>query len=142
MLSDAAVRDYLERLVPLQEDWEETRDGLTEIKRDARSDGLNLDAINAVLLVLSKYPHDKGAHVLNEVIRYAEAYGTENLVSQSGNGSGSTSPPDSVPDADVSPPPKAEVPASTVPPALARLRLSTQVVAAMFVTFGLLWLLN
>ncbi len=144
MLSDAAVRDYLERLVPLQEVVDGTRDRLGEIKREARSDGLNLDAMNALLPVLSKYPHDKGANVLNELIQYAEAYGTEGLVAR-GDGEAHASSGG---------PAHAEVP--QVPPAAASaaveakprglgfrpLRLPAQLAASLCVTFGLLWLLN
>ena len=144
MLSDAAAREYLERMVPLQVAFTNNIDRLTEIKRDARSDGLNLDALNALLPVLSKYPHDKGASVLNDVIRYAEAFGAEPVVSQTVTPA--TAPSVPAADADVSPLPKAEAPASAAPrrrsSALAQLRLSTQVVAAMFLTFGLLWLLK
>lgn len=144
MLSDTTVRDYLERLVPLQEVAEETRDRLGEIKQEARSDGLNLDALNALLPVIGKYPHDKGARVLSEVIRYAEAFGAENLVSQADTGSHPPSIP--VSNADVSQPAKAEAHSAgglgRRSTAYARLRLSTQVVASVFVTIGLIWLLN
>ena len=144
MFSDAMVRDYLVHIVPLQEDLEETRDRLKEIKRDARSDGLNLDAINILVPVLGKYPHDKGAKVLNEVIRYAEAYGTEGLVAR---GDGEAHPSSSaearaglpqVPEAATPPP------ADVKPRGLGSrpLRLSTQIAASLCVTFGLLWLLN
>ena len=144
MLSDSTVRDCLRRLVPLQEVAEETKDRLGEIKREARSDGLNLDALNALLPVIGKYPHDKGASVLNEVIRYAEAFGTEGLVAR-GNADAHASS-----NAEAS----AEVPqlpeATTPPPAgsgrrlvaFASLRLPTQVALAGFLTFGLIWLLN
>ena len=144
MLSDAEVRDRLEQLVQIQQLWEEPKGRLAEIKRFARSDGLNLDALNVLLPVLSKYPHDKGASVLNDVIRYAEVFGTENLVSQADTGSHPPSIP--VSNADVSQPASAEVRAPAVwepgSKASAPLRLSVQVVVAMSVSVGLLWLLN
>ncbi len=144
MLSDTAVRDLLERMVPLQGAYTDNLDRLNEIKADARSDGLNIEAINALLPILVRHPYDKGASVLNEVIRYAEAYGTKSLVSHAD--ASSHPPPDSVSNADVARLASAEVHAPAVwepgSKASAPLRLSVQVVAAMSVSVGLLWLLN
>lgn len=138
------VRDYLERMVPLETDAVETRDRLNEIKREARSDGLNLDALDALLRILGKCPHDKGSSVLNEVIRYAEAYGTKGLVASCDGG----------PQASTGGLAGAEVPqlprATTPPPADAsprglgsgRLPVWTQVAASLVVSIGLIWLLN
>ena len=144
MSPEAKVRDLFEQMVPLQEANTENARRLAEIRQEARSEGLNLDAVNALLPILVKFPHDKGAAVVNEIIRYAEAYGTENLVSQTVAPPPALSAPAT--DSDVSPPPKPEDQASARPrwrpAALAHLRLSTQVVAAVGVTVGLLWLLN
>lgn len=144
MSSNATVRDYLKRLVPLQGMAEDNRDRLNEIRREARADGLNFDAVNALLPLLTKYPHDKAAGVLNEVIRYAEAFGTEPLVSQADTSS--HPPPEPVPDAVDSQPTRGQVPPLGAVKHKSRLsgplRLSTQVVAAMSVSVGLLWLLN
>lgn len=139
MLSGAVMSEYLERLVPLQGAADDNRDRLNDIKQEARSDGLNIDAINALLPLLTKYPHDKAAGVLNEVIRYAEAFGTESLVSQ---GAMSSYPvPTGESDVDVSQPATAGA-LGRKSTAYAPLRLSVQVVAAMSVSVGLLWLLK
>ena len=143
-MSEATERDYLERLVPLQEILENTRDRQVEIKREARSDGLHLDALNALLPVLGKYPHDKGARVLSEVIRYAEAYGTEGLVA-SGHGEAQASAGGQAGAEVPQVPPAAAPPAAEARPRglrFGRLRVWTQVAASLGVTFGLLWLLN
>ena len=144
MSSNAMMRDYMERLVPLQEIAEENKNHLNEIKREARSDGLNLDALNALLPVIGKYPHDKGARVLSEVIRYAEAFGTEELVAR-GDGeahasSGGQARADlpQVPQAATSP--RAEAKPRGL--GFGALRLPAQVAASLCVTFGLIWLLN
>ena len=139
MGSDDITRAYLGRMAPLQEAYTENVNGLNEIKADARADGLNLDAVNALLPLLAKYPHDKGAMVINELIRYAEAYGTEGLVAR---GAGATQAPAPV-EAELAPPPPAPAPAvQTRGPGGARLRAGTQLAAALGVAFGLLWLLN
>ena len=144
MLSDAAIREYLERLVQNQRLSEEPRDRLNEIKREARGDGLNMDAVNALLPLLVKYPHDKGATAVNEMIRYAEVFGAEILVSRTAAPAAAPSAPSA--DADVLPPVNAEIRLAAVPrrrpAAPAHLRLSTQVVAAVGLTVGLIWLLN
>ena len=144
MLSDATVRDHLERLVALQGAAEDNRDRLNDIKREARADGLNLDAVNALLPLLAKYPHDKGASVLNEVIRYAEVFGAESLVSQADTGSHPPWKP--VLGADASQLANAEAHSAAAlgrrSTAFAPLHLSTQVVAAVSLSIGLIWLLN
>lgn len=144
MLSDSEVRDYLNRMVPLQEVAAENIERLNEIKRDARADGMNRDAINALLPVLSKYPHDKGASVLNEVIRYAEVFGAGPIGSQAN--AITHRPRELGSNADVPQSATAEVPSPAISgrrsTASAPLRLSTQVVAALSLSIGLLWLLN
>ena len=143
MLSDDEVREYLERLVPLQEAFTEDANRLNEIKREAQSDGLSIDALNAFLPILVKYPHDKGARVLKEVIRCAETLGAEPLTTAGDTRPTTPSNPSS--DTHVSPP-TVSVPSAAVSGWRARadapLRLTTQVVAAVIVTFGLIWLLN
>lgn len=81
MVPDRTVQEYLERIVPLQETYNEYLTRIAEIKREARGDGLKMEAVNALLPLLVKHPHDKGAAVINEMIRYAEAYGAEGVVS-------------------------------------------------------------
>ncbi len=136
MLSGAVLSEYLERLVPLQGAFNENLDRLNEIKRDACSDGATLDALNALLPILSKYPHDKGARVLNEIIRYAEAFGVESLVSKAD--ADSQAPAGPTPEAQVSQPAKSWRRSTAFP----RLRLSAQVVVAVGLSTGLIWLLN
>lgn len=144
MLSGAVLSEYLERLVPLQGAVAENLDRLNEIKRDARSDGADLDALNALLPILSKYPHDKGARVLNEIIRYAEAFGVESLVSKAD--ADSQAPAEPTPEAQVSQPATAGIPwlaeSRRRSTAFAGLRLSAQVVVAVGLSTGLIWLLN
>ena len=151
--SDIAVHDYLERMIPLQETNFENATLLNEIKREARSDGLNVDAINALLPILVKYRHDKGAAVINEIVRYAELHGADSIVSRgavptpeaAANASGTPSVSASAnaareAEAEVRPKPPAAPRDRKV--ALTRLRLSAQVVTATCVTAGLLWLLH
>ena len=136
MLSGAVLSEYLERMVPLQGAITENVDRLNEIKRDARSDGVNLDALHALLPILIKYPHDKGASVLNEIIRYAEAFGVESLVSKAD--ADSPAPAEPTPEAQVTQPAESWRRST----AFARLRLSAQVVVAVGLSTGLIWLLN
>ena len=144
MLSDAALREHLERIVPLQEVFNESLDSLNEVKREARSDGLSTDALNAFLPILVRNPHDKGARVLNEVFCYAEALGIETFVSKAVADSQPPAEParevqDSQPATANIPPP---VESKRKLAALAWFRLSSQVVAAVSLSIGLIWLLN
>ena len=140
---DRMWREQIEQMVLLRQSIDEAQDKLGDRKREGRADGLNMAAVNALLPVLSKHPHDKGASVLNEVIRYAELVGAElNTHTQHGI---------SVSEAEAPLGPQTDVAGVQSGSAaawrqrsriLTRLRLSSQVVAAVSLSIGLIWLLN
>ncbi len=138
------VHEYVDRMVALQQTMEQPRDELNDIRREARAGGLNVEALNVLVPLISKYPHDKGAGVLSEVIRYTEIFGAEILVS--GANAGSPCSPKPTSSTDAAQPASAEVrsPAASDRDSAAHtsLRLSTQVIAAVGLTIGLIWLLN
>lgn len=138
------IEGYLGRLVTLQQKVEQPRDEMNDLRREARAEGVNVEALNVLVPLISKYPHDKGAGVLKEVIRYAEIFGAEILAGTANAGSHHS--PKRVLDVDVPQAGKAEVRAPAVSAGSSTadtpLRLSTQVVAAVFLTIGLIWLLN
>ena len=142
------VREHIQRIVRLQLDLEhasaDLRDELNIAKREARADGLNVDAVNALVPLLSKYRHDKGASVLREVIRYAEAFGTEALVSRTV--SPATAPAVPAAATQASPPPEVGTQATSARRRRSRtaasLRVPAQIATAISLTFGLIWLLN
>ena len=144
MLSDAELREHLERIVPLQEILNENLDRLNEVKREARSDGLSIEALNAFLPILVRNPYDKGARVLNEVLCYAEALGTETFASKAAADSQAPAEParevqDPQPATANNPPPVESRRKLTT---LTQFRVATQVVAAVSLSIGLIWFLN
>ena len=144
MEQDEIIRDRLERMVALQQAMEDPRDALNDARREARADGLNVEALNALLPLMSKYPHDKGAGVLNEIIRYAKIYGAENLTSAASVGSQSSPEPSFAAEAEKSVKTKVRTPAASDRDRATHdpLRLSTQVIAALGLTICLIWFLN
>ena len=142
--SPSMIRSHLENMVKAQRAMEQPKAELADQKRIAKSDGLNIDALNALLPLLIKYPHDKAAGVLNDLICYAQAFGTELATSEAEAGSGTAR--DVVSDELVSQPPAANIPSAAEPhrrsAIFAPLRFSTQVLVAISVSIGLIWLLN
>lgn len=142
------VREHIQRIVRLQQDLEQAsadpRDELNIAKREALADGLNMDALNALIPLLTKYSHDKGAKVLNEVIRYAEAFGTEVVLTQTVSAATAPAALTAVAQA----PPASEADASAASARRRRsltatsFRIPAQIVTAVSLTFGLIWLLN
>lgn len=149
MVSNEATEDktigrHVGRMVTLQHELEQPRDGLNDVRREARADGLNVDALNALVPLITKYPHDKAAGVLNELIRYAEIFGAEIDASRTKAGTDRVSAP-------ISGTEPAQSETSELRPAVASdrgavadspLRLSAEVLAAIGLTIGLIWLLN
>lgn len=140
---DRIWREQIEQMVLLRQSMDEARDKLGEIKREGRADGLNMDAVNALLPVLSQHPHDKGARVLLQMIRYAELVGAElNTLTQHSISVSEAEAPLG-PQTDVAGVQSGSAAASRQKSRiLTRLRLSSQVVAAVSLSIGLIWLLN
>ena len=140
----ASVRNHVLRLVRLQEALDDPRDQLSDAKREAKADGLNIDAINALLPLLRKYPYNEAVGVLSESIRYAEVCGTRGAVQEAD--SSSSPPPERVMKHDAAEPAKAEIRSLRAlgrrVTSYAPLRLSTQVLAAVSLAIGLIWLLK
>ena len=142
------VREHIQRIVRLQLDLErasaDPRDELNIAKREALADGLNMDALNALIPLLTKYRHDKGEKVLEDFIRYAEAFGTEALVSRTVTPA--TAPATLVAAIQASPPPEVGTQAASARRrrslTATSFRVPAQIVTAVSLTFGLIWLLN
>ncbi len=138
------IRKYLERMVALQIDLEGPRDELNDVRREARGDGLNLEALNLLVPLISKYPHDKGAKVLNEVMRYAEIIGAENLRPESlaaPRPAGQPVSNDAAPPSENAEHPTA-APSRRKTATSAPLRRTSALLAAICLSIGLVWLLN
>ena len=83
-MEEETLRSCIERMVAEKETMNTARDQLVDYRREARSDGLNIQALNPLVDILSEHPHDRGARVLTDLIYYAQVAGTN--LPLSGNG--------------------------------------------------------
>jgi hypothetical protein len=141
---DEVIRDYLERVVSLQRAMDRPREELYDTKREAKAAGVNIEALNALQPILSKHEYDKGAGVLKEVVRYAEIFGADII-----DGTAETASAPEPRQTSDAPAPQvengtvvAQTPRTRSLLAAAPVQLSTQFLAAVFLTIGLIWLLN
>jgi len=67
--------DYIERISALQRSTQELQAEMNQIRRDARADGLNMEAVNILSIVVSKSSHDGGLSMLQDVVKYAYEMG-------------------------------------------------------------------
>jgi len=68
-MNDQQIDGLIEKMVDLSE-------GLRDLRMDARAEGLHVMALNFLINARTEFPHDKGNEVLREVLRYAQACGT------------------------------------------------------------------
>ena len=71
------VETYMERIIEIQQTVKELNAQINGIRRDARESGLNLDAFNFLVNQRMRFPDDKGARVVDQLIEYAEMTGVE-----------------------------------------------------------------
>ena len=71
------LRSLIERMVQAREAMNVQRDLLNDFRRDARSDGLNMQALNPLVDILGEHNYDRGSKVLSDLVSYARAFGTE-----------------------------------------------------------------
>ena len=53
------------------------RDLLNSLRREARGDGLNMQALNPLVEILGEHKFDRGSRVVSDLITYARAAGAE-----------------------------------------------------------------
>ncbi len=83
-MEEETLRSCIERMVAAKQTMNTPRDQLGDFRREARSDGLNIQALNPLVEVLSEHQHDRGARVLTDLIYYAQVAGAN--LPLSGNG--------------------------------------------------------
>ena len=73
----SSIATYVERIVELQATVSELNSQIGRIRRDARTAGVDIDALNFLIGIRVRYPTDKGAAVVDRVIEYADLSGVE-----------------------------------------------------------------
>lgn len=75
-IAEDRLRELVSEMVKAKEAMNEQRDRLIDLRREARAEGLNVQAINPLIDVMGEHSHDGGSQVLKEIIAYAQTCGT------------------------------------------------------------------
>ena len=75
-IAEDRLRELIGEMVKAKEAMNEQRDRLVDLRREARAEGLNIQALNPLIDVMGEHSHDGGSRVLNEIIAYAQTCGT------------------------------------------------------------------
>ena len=68
-MDDQEINSLIETMVDLS-------DSLRELRMDARAEGLHMMALNFLVNARTEFPQDRGTKVLQELLRYAQATGS------------------------------------------------------------------
>ena len=74
---DERVMVYVERISALQKTIQELNGELNRLRQDARINGLDLEALNLVTSLRSRFPQDGGAGIVDNIIHYADLTGVD-----------------------------------------------------------------
>ena len=83
-MEEETLRSCIERMVAAKVTMNTARDQLVDFRREARSDEMNIEALNPLVEILSEHPYDRGARVLTDLISYAQVASSD--LPLSGNG--------------------------------------------------------
>lgn len=75
-IAEDRLRELIGEMLEAREAMNEQRDRLNDLRREARSEGLNMQALNPLIEIMGEYSHDGGSQVLNRMIAYAQTCGT------------------------------------------------------------------
>lgn len=73
----ARVKSFIDRLVRLHEQKAEIMEDIKEVKKEAKSEGWNVKAIDKLVAMIVKDTSDKEAALMNEIMLYADAAGVQ-----------------------------------------------------------------
>lgn len=76
--SDSSLlSDYIENIAALQNSIQELSVEINQLRRDARADGFNMEAVHTLAQIVAKSPHDGGLGLLQDIVKYAHEIGLE-----------------------------------------------------------------
>ncbi|MCP5149646.1 MAG: DUF2312 domain-containing protein [Chromatiales bacterium] len=73
---DQHLADYVERMVALSNQAKEISAELAAVRRTAKGEGYDLDALNLLVQVRMRAPKDNGSGLIVDLLRYSRATGT------------------------------------------------------------------
>lgn len=76
-MDEETLRSCIERMVAEKETMITARDQLIDYRREARSDGVNIEALNPLVDILGEHGHVLGARVLTDLFHYAQVAGSD-----------------------------------------------------------------
>ncbi|MCG8596055.1 MAG: hypothetical protein MI785_17070 [Kiloniellales bacterium] len=76
-MSPEELRKLVEEMTEARAAMNVHRDRLGELRREARSGGLNMQAINSLIDIMGENSHDRGKKALADLVSYARAAGVD-----------------------------------------------------------------
>lgn len=76
-MSGEELRKLVEEMTAAREAMNVHRDRLGELRRDARSGGLDMQALNSLVDIMGENSHDRGKQALADLVFYARAVGLD-----------------------------------------------------------------
>lgn len=73
----ARVKSFIDRLVRLHEEKAKLMEDIKEVRKEAKSEGWNVKAIDKLVAMIVKDTSDKEAELMNEIMLYADAAGVQ-----------------------------------------------------------------
>ena len=70
-------RHYVDQMSALQRMVSESQQELQRLRQDAKTDGVNVDALNLLVLIRSRNLPDGGTRILNDLVEYAVDVGIQ-----------------------------------------------------------------
>lgn len=76
-MEEETLRSCIGRIVRAKEAMNASLEEVNDLRLEVRSEGINLEALDPLVHILSRHPHDRGVKVLTDLARYARVAGTE-----------------------------------------------------------------
>lgn len=73
----ALLDNYIEKISAVQNSIQELQVEIGQLRRDARIDGFNMEAVHTLAQIISKSSHDGGLGLLRDILTYAQRTGIE-----------------------------------------------------------------
>jgi uncharacterized protein (UPF0335 family) len=69
------LNGYIDKISEVQRSIQELQTEINQIRRDARTDGFNMEAVNILSQIIAKSSHDEGVGLLQDIVEYAHQIG-------------------------------------------------------------------
>ena len=71
------LNSHIEKISVLQSSIQDLQVEINEVRRDARTEGFNMEAVHILSQIVAKSSHDGGLGLLQDIVKYAQQIGVE-----------------------------------------------------------------